>query len=155
MKFENIIVGTDLSPASQPAVTHACQLAHQFQARLHIVHVAMVPFLDYIEQVQEDFGQTMEACEEQHVAQARQTLLELDTTPLSADQIVPVVLRGLPVDQIQAYARSHAADLLILGTHGYTRVKHALMGSTAERLVRESTCPVLTIRQPTESTTAA
>ena len=154
MKFQNIVVGTDLSPASLPAVTHACELAHQLGARLHIVHVAMLPFLDFIEQVQQDFEQTIEACEQQNIAIMQQKLLELDTAPLPADRATRVVLQGIPVTQVLQYVRSHAADLLILGTHGYTGLKHALMGSTAERLVRECSCPVLTFRQPTTATVA-
>lgn len=151
MKLQNVVVGTDLSPASMEAVRHACQLAHQFGARLHVVHVAMLPFVDYMEQVQTDFSQTIEQCEQQHVEVARRQLQDVDTSPMNPDQVTRVIEQGIPVERLQHYASTHGADLLVLGTHGYSGLRHALLGSTAERLVRESRCPVLTIRHPDET----
>jgi nucleotide-binding universal stress UspA family protein len=55
---------------------------------------------------------------------------------------------GNPVREICSYARNHSIDLLILGTHGRTGLSQLLVGSVAERVVRVSPCPVLTVRHP-------
>ncbi|MCR9201233.1 MAG: universal stress protein [Planctomycetaceae bacterium] len=155
MNFQTIVTGTDLSPASMSAVRHACQLAKQFDAQLHIVHVAMLPFVEYMEQVQTDFSQSIDDCERQHVDASRRQLQSLDTAPMPPDRVTREVLQGIPVEQLLKYATSHSADLLVLGTHGYSGLRHALLGSTAERLVREARCPVLTIRHEDSTTEQA
>jgi nucleotide-binding universal stress UspA family protein len=61
----------------------------------------------------------------------------------------PVVVTSLwPAEAIVAYAKSHAIDVIVIGTHGRRGVEHLLMGSVAERVVRTAPCPVLTVRHP-------
>lgn len=55
---------------------------------------------------------------------------------------------GDPAREICRYARTHSIDLLVLGTHGRTGLSQLLIGSVAERVVRVSPCPVLTVRHP-------
>jgi universal stress protein A len=54
---------------------------------------------------------------------------------------------GTPYEQIIKVARERGVDLIIIATHGYTGLKHFLLGSTTERVVRVSPCPVLVVRQ--------
>ena len=56
------------------------------------------------------------------------------------------VAYGRPFAEIIAYAREHAIDLIVMGTHGRGAIAHVLLGSTTEKVVRKSPCPVLTIR---------
>ena len=64
-----------------------------------------------------------------------------------AVQGAPTLARvGRPFVEISELAREMEVDLIILGTHGYTGLKHVLLGSTAERVVRHAPCPVLTVR---------
>jgi len=58
-----------------------------------------------------------------------------------------MVRQGRAFDQIAAVARTLAADLIIIATHGYTGLKHVLLGSTAERVARHAPCPVLILRR--------
>ena len=51
-------------------------------------------------------------------------------------------------ETIVQYARDHAVDLIVMGTHGRRALAHVLMGSVAERVVRMAPCPVLTVRHP-------
>jgi nucleotide-binding universal stress UspA family protein len=53
-----------------------------------------------------------------------------------------------PHGEILHAAKEKGADLIVLGTHGRTGVPHLLFGSVAERVVRQATCPVLTVRNP-------
>jgi nucleotide-binding universal stress UspA family protein len=63
----------------------------------------------------------------------------------SATSIVRV---GTPVEEITKVAHEQHADLIVMGTHGRTGLQHMLVGSVAERVVRTSTTPVLTVRHP-------
>jgi nucleotide-binding universal stress UspA family protein len=56
------------------------------------------------------------------------------------------VLVGRPADEIVGYARDKSAQLIIMATHGYSGVKHVLLGSTTESVLRHASCPVLSIR---------
>ena len=58
-----------------------------------------------------------------------------------------VVAIGKPYQEIVATAKKKNADLIVIATHGHTGLKHALIGSTAERVVRHAGCPVLVVRQ--------
>jgi nucleotide-binding universal stress UspA family protein len=57
-----------------------------------------------------------------------------------------VLREGPPTQELLDCAKEVGADLLIIATHGYTGLKHMLLGSTAEQVVRHASCPVLTIR---------
>jgi nucleotide-binding universal stress UspA family protein len=59
---------------------------------------------------------------------------------------VSYVAYGRPFAEIIAYAREHAIDLIVMATHGRGAIAHVLLGSTTEKVVRKSSCPVLTIR---------
>ena len=63
---------------------------------------------------------------------------------LLADSLVRV---GHPYQEITQAAQELKADLIVIATHGYTGLKHILLGSTAERVVRHASCPVLTVRE--------
>ena len=58
------------------------------------------------------------------------------------------IVTGIPYDEIIRKAEETNASLIVLGTHGRTGIDHLIFGSTAERVVRSATCPVLTIRMP-------
>ena len=69
--------------------------------------------------------------------------------PLSPD--VPVEYRlaaGDAAAEVVCAAAAAASDLIVMGTHGRSGLKHLLMGSVAERVVRQATCPVLTVKAP-------
>ena len=61
-------------------------------------------------------------------------------------KVSAVFAEGLPADEVLRTARRQRADLLVLGTHGSTGLRRALMGSVAERVVSQARCPVLTVR---------
>jgi nucleotide-binding universal stress UspA family protein len=58
------------------------------------------------------------------------------------------VRMGKPVDEINRFATEHGADVIVMGTHGRTGIRHLIAGSVAERIVRTSVIPVMTIRHP-------
>ncbi len=53
---------------------------------------------------------------------------------------------GAPAEEIVRFADENSADLIVMGTHGWTGLRHLVMGSTAENVVRTANCPVLTVK---------
>jgi nucleotide-binding universal stress UspA family protein len=63
-------------------------------------------------------------------------------------EVEALVREGYPATVIVEEAVSQGADLLVIGTHGHTGLKHLLLGSIAERVVQKAPCPVLTVKSP-------
>ena len=81
--------------------------------------------------------------------QARQALDEVLPPELRGKLPAEYILRkGVPFVEILHCAGQVKADMIVLGTHGRTGLKHALFGSVAEKVVRKATCPVLSVRHP-------
>ena len=70
--------------------------------------------------------------------------------PFSSVPYTEVVVVGRPWQEVTELARKMGVDLIIMGTHGYTGLKHVMMGSTAERVIRHAPCPVLVVREVKE-----
>ena len=145
--LNDILVATDFSVASDAALTYGRALARTFGARLHVLHVAddihlRIPgdvFIGTLPDLQKD----IETAARQRLDAL---LIDNDPTPLPATPIV--VTSSAPAVAIVAYARNARVDLIVVGTHGRGAMKHLLMGSVAERVVRTAPCPVLTVRHP-------
>ncbi len=141
LKFGRILVPSDFSDASRKALRYAARFAEQFGSRIILVHVlepAMSP----------DFTTFPLALDEDKVIEAaRNRLLHLARGFLNERQIdSAIVRRGSPFHEIAEAAQELRVDLIILATHGYSGIKRALLGSTAERVVRHAQCPVMTVR---------
>jgi len=78
----------------------------------------------------------------------RPSATSLPSLPGSTEgvQASAVLAKGVPAEEVLRVARRQRADLLVLGTHGRTGLRRALMGSVAERIVSQARCPVLTVR---------
>ncbi len=134
INVQNILYATDFSPYSNLAYFHAVALAESHGARLMIVHVytpdsASAP----------DAGADGRAYWRGQLEQIR---------PL--DPKIPVehvLLEGDPAEEILRRAADARADLIVMGTHGRTGLKHLLLGSVAEYVVRHARCPVLTVAE--------
>ncbi len=143
--FHRVLAPTDFSPHSQEALRHACGLAEHFRAELHVVHV-----LSEIVPTGPD-PLLMPVMSPQYYAEDEQRALEALKTQLKPEwgrpaSVTHAVCWGAPAEAIVDYAAENQADLIVIATHGRTGLKHVLLGSVAERIVREAPCPVLTIR---------
>lgn len=147
--LKKIVAATDLSDNSLHAVQYSCGLAAQFGAEIHLLHVVCYPFADFAEQCRKDYGRKFDEYQREYEQAARDSLESICIDPLTeADRVVRTAQSGFPVADIPRYADEMNADLLILGTHGRTGLKHVLMGSVCESVVRQARCPVLTVRAP-------
>ena len=147
IKINKVLVATDFSDASKPALAYGREFARMFGAALHVLHVVetsmawMAP-----EAVSVDFVRLQAELE----ARATNTLNRLlDTDDREQLKAVPAVRTGSSTAlEIAAYAKDEGIDLIIMGTHGRGMMGHLLMGNVAEKLVRIAPCPVLTVRHP-------
>ena len=145
-RFTNILLPTDFSEMSRPSLTYARDLADAFDAQLHCLHI-----VDDAYQYWSAIGP-----ESLPIGPPPEELLQLGRTRMEkfGDEYlsgmkkpaITYVAYGRPFAEIIAYTREHAIDLIVMATHGRGAIAHVLLGSTTEKVVRKSPCPVLTIR---------
>lgn len=143
-ELRTILFATDFSECSDYAFDYAHTLARRFNARLLIVHVINEP-VDlrgfYVPHI------SFERLEEEIEEGAQQMMEKFCRTHIhDYDNIETYVLPGLPYEEVIKKAQEEHADLIIVGTHGRTGLDHILFGSTAEKIVRKSPIPVMTVR---------
>jgi len=146
--FRSILVPTDFGDCSAPAVRYAAMLAEKFGAELILLHVIQDTAMVMPDAVMPapvsvpDLNQLLDA--------GKMGLAHLiDRENLAALNPRVEVRVGSPVAEIVAAATDLKADLLCIGTHGRTGLAHLLLGSQAERIIREAPCPVLTVKAGT------
>jgi nucleotide-binding universal stress UspA family protein len=144
IKIKTILVPLDFSRASMDALKYATALAKKFAAEIHLVHVTAPDEAAEVAGASHILRQTGEALEF-----AREKLAQTHEKRLASFWPENSHVRsGQPYRQICDLAREIEADLIVLATRGHTGLKRVLLGSTAERVVRFATCPVLVVRRP-------
>ncbi len=141
--FRNILVATDLAsdPASARAVDLAVDLATKLGATLTLVHVHEFPAV-----AQPHAAVNFAAFQASVLEAAGGALVALaDSVRGRVPEAKAVLRRGRPWEEILAAADELRADLIVIGTHGRRGVSRALLGSVAEKVVRMSPLPVLTV----------
>ncbi len=131
-----VLVAVDFSPPSDVALKYGRALARAFGATLHVLNVSENFFLHPVA----GDPHALRAAALEHVADR---LTDHDRSALHAKAVVEIA--DAPAEAIVAYARRHAIDLIVMGTHAVSQV---LVGSVAEKVVRTAHCPVLTVRVP-------
>jgi len=146
IQLNRILVPTDFSEFSRPALDHGCAIAARFSAQLHLLHVVPDPAM----LVPEAAAFSVESMQAQTDAMVREALEALSHLPADewddGQPIVREVRVGTAFLEIIEYAREKEIDLIVIGTHGRSGLMHVLMGSVAERIVRKAPCPVLTVK---------
>jgi universal stress protein A len=143
-KFETILVAVDFSDSSDNAFQRALLMAKQIDARLIVLHVVNEP-IDirgyYVSPISfEKLDREIEEGAKKMMDTFCQKYLN------DFENYESVIVSGQPHEQIISQATEKNADLIVLGTHGRSGFDHVLFGSTAEKVVRKSPYPVLTIR---------
>lgn len=138
------LVPLDFSPPSKKALGYAVALARQFKAKLTLLHVAEP-------MATPDFAPSFPlAMEDDKVMAAAKRELEgmVKAARVPPGIVEKILVRfGRSFHEIANAARTGKVDLIVISTHGYTGLKHALLGSTTERVVRHAPGPVLVVRQ--------
>jgi nucleotide-binding universal stress UspA family protein len=142
--FARILVPTDFSAPSEAALTYARELAHQFDAALHLIHIAENPFLRAV------------VSDRRALDDAALRWLEDRLTDAERQHGAVAILQQSdePANEILRYAKSADINLIVIGTHGRTGLARVVLGSVAEAVVRAAPCPVLTVHSATEHVAA-
>lgn len=145
IRFQKILVPTDFSPASKQALPYARELATLHGAEIVLVHVMELP---HYPTLFEGTALVVPPIDESLRAQLEEQLQKLagEIAGDSGFRCRAVLREGPPTQELLDCAKEEGADLVVIATHGYTGLKHMLLGSTAEQVVRHACCPVLTIR---------
>ena len=139
--LQRILAPTDFSEYSNQAMEYARSLAEKFNAELHLLHV-----LEMHTSSTPVFagGLALNPLVQESREAAEKSLLRV----ASGQDAVRGTGVGPPFLEILRYAQDNEIDLIVMGTHGRSGLAHILVGSVAERVVRKSSCPVLTVRHP-------
>jgi nucleotide-binding universal stress UspA family protein len=144
--FKKILVPVDFGPASNEALKTAIELAKHDGAELVLVHVWEIPMYSYpaMTYVAADLlGPVRDA--------ARAQLAEtLESVRKEVPGATGTLQHGLPWQEVLATIERTQPDLVVMGTHGRKGVRRMFLGSVAEKIVRASPAPVLTMHGPPE-----
>lgn len=138
--YDHILLPTDGSESMESVIDHAVDLATVHDATLHAVYVANTASLSDLpmesswENVSSALRKQGEVAIEAVEAHAGELLVE------------STILEGSPSREITRYADENDIDVIVMGTHGRSGVDRLLLGSVAERVLRSSPVPVLTVR---------
>jgi nucleotide-binding universal stress UspA family protein len=141
---KKILVPVDFSAHSATLVKVAAELSAQYRAPMSLVHVHQpmnlgMPdgFMSYM---------PVQLNELLSALQAQLDQVKKDARAAGAYDVDTRLLQGSVAGEIVELAKAEGYDLIVIGTHGHTGLKHALLGSVAERVVRLAPCPVLSLR---------
>jgi nucleotide-binding universal stress UspA family protein len=142
--FKHILVPVDFGQSSARAVELALDLATKFEADLTLLHVWEIPAYAYMEAAALSLDYATP------VAEAAQAELDklLATVKARVPRAKATLLMGIPWQGVMSAIKELGPDLVVMGTHGRRGLSHALLGSVAEKVVRLSSVPVLTVREP-------
>ena len=144
-----ILHPTDFSDPAQGSFQLACALASDMKARLIAFHV-VPPIAAYMDDLIDFTSPDQELKAWEKLRGLQQTAEEGYGLDIDID-----LSEGEPAAEILKVARDRHCDLIVMGTHGRTGLRHLLMGSIAEKVVRKADCPVLTARTPLVPETAS
>jgi nucleotide-binding universal stress UspA family protein len=147
IQIKNILFPSDFSDFSAYAASFAVAFACDYGAKLHILHVIETHY--DITEAPPDDPATLQDSQKKAVELATDELKAASTPELLEKLDYEVVCRkGKPFVEIVTVANEREIDMIVMGTHGRSALLAAMMGSTAEKVVRKAPCPVFTVRLP-------
>jgi len=142
--FDKILFANDFSENSEHAFDYALTLAKKFDARLIIIHVInepvdlrgfYVPHISF-EKLEKEIEEGAEKMMQKFCRTKAKDFTNYET----------LIIAGIPYEEILRKANEEQVSIIVLGTQGRKGIDHFLFGSTAERVVRNAKCPVMTVR---------
>jgi nucleotide-binding universal stress UspA family protein len=141
--IKKILVPLDFSDQADKVLDWAAHLAEEHGSALVLLHVYHLPVeFQQLEgaYLPPDFWTNVKKEAEQQLAAYAAKLADRNF------EVVPLVREGYPATVIVEETETQGADMIVIGTHGHTGLKHLLLGSIAERVVQKAPCPVLTVK---------
>ena len=167
IQIKKILFATDLSESANHSFSYAVSLANMYGAGITILHVlAEFPGEEFITNM--IATDTWEKIKNRHYSEARDELIGKKRVHIAIKEVLQafseevnveakdqsfvtdevLILNGEPAEVIIQTAKERNCDLIVMGTHGHGGITEVLIGSTAKKVVRHSTIPVLVIRLP-------
>lgn len=145
-KLKRILCAIDLSPASQAVLGWATFLAARSGAALDILHAVTIPVPPYI--TRGEFA-PLTAERDRLISDARNQISQLLASINNRETRPEIIVReGHALELIRELVSTSHPDLIIVGSHGHTRLERMLLGSVTENLFHETASPVLVVKRP-------
>jgi nucleotide-binding universal stress UspA family protein len=143
ISLKKILCPIDHSDCSKEALKYAVSFAMKDEAKLYLLHIIDIrSFNEGLEAI------SMQIPDEETLELLRIKLLDCIPEEIRDDMNVEaIVIQGIPFAEIISTAREKDIDMIVIGSHGRTGIKHMMLGSVSEKVVRKAPCPVLTVRQ--------
>jgi nucleotide-binding universal stress UspA family protein len=148
MTPKKILFCTDFSENSANAREAAKEYAKAFNGEviiLHVINVSQLGYPAFQQGVPFDQQEIIKTVEDSVIKALEEVAQDFGKTISSVET---AYLMGNPPSEIVGYAKEKDMELVVIGTHGWTGLKHLVLGSVAENVVRSCSCPVLTVRSP-------
>ncbi len=148
LTFKTILVPTDFTETSNRALNYAVELAARFHASIALLHAFEIPVFGF-----PDGALIAPADIATRISVAAQEALTnaLETHKGRGIKMTSLLCEGVVWEEVNRVAAEIDADLIVIGTHGRRGLARAILGSSAENVIRTATVPVLTIHGPRES----
>jgi universal stress protein A len=141
--FKKIVCPVDFSEFTDEILAYAVTIAKHFESELHLIHV--IPNLNYFTPYESFLTPENLVAIERNI----EGEVEKDFDKIMKKFDFPftrIIKTGVTFVEIIDYIKDQGIDLVVMGTHGRSGIEHILIGSVAEKVVRKSPCPVLTVR---------
>lgn len=141
--IKNILIPIDFSASSNQVFELAHCLAKQNGATLHLLHVIDPVYYRKEQTKNSDLAFIKKIRCENAKEELRKFKFEL---PYSDVEIIEVLLEGTPHKEILNYSKQNDIDLIVIASHGWTNLSHMVMGSIADKIMRQSDVPVICVK---------
>ncbi len=145
-QYNKILIATDGSEHVKKAVTHAIELANLYKAELHAVYVMDIK-TDYGPKSYLSTDISNEGLERFLGQEGDAAIKCIEDLAENEDLAIEKwILKGHPAEEILKFSEEHSIDLIVMGTLGRSGIEKFLLGSVAEKVIRNSRIPVLIVR---------
>lgn len=149
IKIKRILLPTDFSECSKQALIYALSFARRYKAQLVLLHV--IDADEYIAYAEESTSELSPDLRAKIIQAMKETASEsfeqfLKGQNLEEIEIETEMIEGTPFVEIARFATELSVDVIVIGTRGRTAQMHPFLGSTAEKVVRQAPCPVLSVK---------
>jgi nucleotide-binding universal stress UspA family protein len=150
MNIRNILVPIEFTDISQHAVDHAIAIAQWYSARIVALHAQMPAYAEMPVPVAS--GDSDDYERDRRAATMDVTAAAVASAHRAGVAATAEIVEGAAAEAITQYAEHAPVDLIVIGTHGYSGLKHLMLGSVTEKVLRHASCPVLTVPPRAQAT---
>lgn len=143
LSFKKILVGCDFSPYSDLAFQYALSLAQEFESEVHLVHVVETPAYKGMMKFSVGQGEDFERALHTQIKEKLSNMIPKECVAWCEPKMI--LLTGHPYEEIIKHSLLNHVDLIVLGIRGRNLIEALFTGSTTDRVLRQSPCPVLSV----------